>query len=240
MSGVPDTIWGLVLYKYLMGLVLLGGLSLVGLLVWFGVRRLWMRFYAEEVETLTQDRARDARSAPKRRRKRKRRDELPDGVAGEVVRVVDGDTVDVVLGSGADVRVRVLGLDTPEKRRGTKVNKDAERAGSSVTQQIELGEEATTRAMTLLMNKRVKLESGRADRGPRKDVFDRYLAYITLPGGKDYGLMMIKEGHGECFGWKYPHPRQEAYQRAEKKAPDRLKRKRGWFARSRPGKQKNV
>lgn len=233
MIAVPDTFWGLVLYKYLIALTLLGGLSLVGLMLWFGVRRAWGRVYAEEMETLTQERKRDAKSSTPKRRKRKKHNELVDGVAGEVVRVVDGDTMDVALSSGGEVRVRVLGLDTPEKRRGTKVNKDAERSGSSVTQQIELGEEATTRAMALLMNKRVKLESGRADRGPRKDVFDRYLAYLILPGGKDYGLIMIKEGHGECFGWKYPHPRQEVYEKAQKKAPNRLKRKRGWFARSR-------
>ncbi len=228
-----ETTSGLILYKYLIGLVLLGGLSIVGLGVWFAVRWSWWRVYSEELETLTQDRDRDEKKTTRQKKSRKKRGELPDGVAGKVTCVVDGDTVDVLLDSGKEVRVRVLGLDTPEKRRGTKVNKDAERAGSTVTQQIELGEEATTRAMALLMNKKIRLESGRADRGPRKDVFDRYLAYIILPGGKDYGLIMIKEGHGECFGWKYPHPRQEAYERAQSKAPDRLKRKRGWFKRSR-------
>lgn len=244
MHELISTTSGMILYKYLTAFIFLGAMSAVGLLIWWLVRLAFYRVYGDELDTWTQDRERgehDGKSKKSVKRgarraggaKRRSRAELPDGINGKVVRIIDGDTVDVELVRGDAVRVRVLGLDTPEKRRGTKVAKDAERAGSSITHQIELGEAATSRAMQLLANKQVKLESGRPDRGPRKDVFDRYLAYLTLPGGKDYGLVMIREGHGECFGWKYPHPRQEAYQKAQKSAPDLSKRKRSWLNRSR-------
>lgn len=241
MTDLLSTTSGLIVYKYLIAFVFLGGLSAVGLLLWWLVRLAFYRIYGDELDTWTQERGREEEGARTRKgarrasgaRKRRAGAELPDGVRGKVVRIIDGDTMDVELVRGGSVRVRVLGLDTPEKRRGVKVAKDAERAGSSITHQIELGEAATARAMQLLANKQVKLESGRADRGPRKDVFDRYLAYLMLPGGKDYGLMMIKEGHGECFGWKYPHPRQEAYEKAQKSAPDLSRRKRSWLKRSR-------
>jgi micrococcal nuclease len=51
-----------------------------------------------------------------------RRDRLPavaSAVEGRVSRVVDGDTIDVILG-GAPVRVRYIGVDTPETRHPTK------------------------------------------------------------------------------------------------------------------------
>lgn len=231
MHELISTTSGLILYKYLISFVLLGAISTVALIVWYVVRRSFYEVYGDELETITQERSRT--QVKKKRRAKSRKKELPDGISGKVVHVIDGDTVDVELGRGDKVRVRVLGLDTPEKRRGSKVTKDAERANSTVTQQIQLGEDATARAMELLMHKQVKLESGREDRGPRKDVFDRYLAYLMISGKKDYGLIMIREGHGECFGWKYPHPRQDAYEAAQKKAPNRLKQKRSWLSRSR-------
>ena len=185
MHELISTTSGLILYKYLISFVLLGAISTVALIVWYVVRRSFYEVYGDELETITQERSRT--QVKKKRRAKSRKKELPDGISGKVVHVIDGDTVDVELG----------------------------------------------RAMELLMHKQVKLESGREDRGPRKDVFDRYLAYLMISGKKDYGLIMIREGHGECFGWKYPHPRQDAYEAAQKKAPNRLKQKRSWVSRSR-------
>jgi endonuclease YncB( thermonuclease family) len=213
LSGSP------VLAKYLVGFVLLGGLALCGLLLRFLLGRFWRWWYASEGGSRQ-------RSAGKSKGKKRasldayNKTELPDGLKVVVERVIDGDTFDAIY-KKKRLRVRVLGLDTPEKRRGKKASSDAERAGSSVTQQIELGKSASERAERLLLDKKVILSSGRDDRGPRKDLYGRYLAYVEV-SGKDYGLLMIKEGLGECFGWKYPHPRKASYEKAQKKAPDLL------------------
>jgi micrococcal nuclease len=216
LSGSP------VFAKYLVGFVLLGGLALCGLLLRFLLGRFWRWWYASEGAS------RSSRKGSTSKAKGKKREsldayskaELPDGIKVVVERVIDGDTFDAIY-KKKRLRVRVLGLDTPEKRRGKKASQDAERAGSSVTQQIELGVSASARAEGLLLDKKVILLSGRDDRGPRKDLYGRYLAYVEV-SGKDYGLLMIKEGLGECFGWKYPHPRKASYEKAQKKAPDLL------------------
>lgn len=41
---------------------------------------------------------------------------LPDGANGRIVRVIDGDTVDVSM-SGHTERVRLIGIDTPETKK---------------------------------------------------------------------------------------------------------------------------
>ena len=201
-----DMLHSPVLAKYLVALLLLGGLSLVGLVLRWGMRRAWQRWY-------DRDGASAEGALPPSTRA-----ELPEGLSVTITRVIDGDTFDAAY-KRERVRVRVLGLDTPEKRRGKKVQQDAERARTSVTQQLKLGELATERAEALLLGEKVRLTSGREDRGPRKDIYGRYLAYVELSGGKDYGLVMIQKGLGECFGWKYPHPRRASYEAAQRKAP---------------------
>lgn len=210
-----------VLARYVLAALLLGALALLALLARWLLGWAWYRWIGD-VRAGDLERARAA----------KRARELPNDVRVEVTRVIDGDTFDARLGDEI-VRVRVLGLDTPEKVRGRKAQRDAARAGSSVTQQIELGEDATRRARSLLDGARVTLCSGREDRGPRKDLYDRYLAYVELPDGRDYGLVMIKEGRGECFGWKYPHPRKAQYQAAQERASSGLGRAIAWLRRRR-------
>jgi micrococcal nuclease len=41
---------------------------------------------------------------------------LPDGANGRIVKVIDGDTVDVSI-SGRTERVRLIGIDTPETKK---------------------------------------------------------------------------------------------------------------------------
>lgn len=246
MEALLELPHGELFYKYGVAALLWGALLLVGLVVRWALARVWARSYGgEEEATRTAEMERAAAKTPSKRRNsatatttaskkkpKKRRDELKNGCACVVTRVIDGDTVVVELERGGyEERIRVFGLDTPEKVRGAKVSKDAERAGSSVTRQIELGELATERAIMLLEGARVTLESGYEDRGIRREIFGRYLAYIRLPDGRDYGEVIIAEGLGECFGWKYPHPRKTEYERAASRAPRRVGRRRGWFAR---------
>jgi len=85
-----------------------------------------------------------------------------------VVRVVDGDTVDVDSG----VTVRYIGIDTPETRRQTS-------AGWVATGD-EDGEEAKKANEALVMGKKVRLEYD----VQKKDKYSRTLAYVFVQENK--------------------------------------------------------
>lgn len=104
--------------------------------------------------------------------------------SGQVVRVVDGDTADVRLDSGENVRVRILGIDTPET-----VKPDAA---------VQCwGPEASAWAHTMLDDAAVTLTGD-----PRSDDVDRYgrsLRYLTLPDGTDYGVRAARSGMARAY-----------------------------------------
>jgi micrococcal nuclease len=115
-----------------------------------------------------------------------------------VVRVVDGDTLLVRTG-GAEERVRVLGIDTPE-----------------VAHQGEPGKcfgDRATAAMRALVpaDTRVALVSDptQADR----DVYERLLRYVELrdPAVTDVGRELILAGAAEVYDSDPPSTRQEEY-----------------------------
>jgi micrococcal nuclease len=83
-----------------------------------------------------------------------------------VTHVVDGDTVDVELPDGSDETVRYIGIDTPETvKPGTPVQCGGPRA-HEVNERLVGG-----RTVTLRFD------------AERRDVYDRLLAYVYLPGG---------------------------------------------------------
>lgn len=88
-----------------------------------------------------------------------------------VIHVVDGDTIDVRGPGGTEERVRIVGIDTPE--RG------------------ECGFDRATRAMAALVDgKQVELVAGARD---DRDHYDRILRYVDV-GGTDAGLTLIERG----------------------------------------------
>ncbi len=141
-------------------------------------------------------------------------DPLPDGTRVKVERVIDGDTFVATLSSGHEIKVRVLGLDTPESKRNAKAKRDADRESTSVTTQITLGSAAHDAATKLLSGKRVRLEAAKPDKPLRKDKYGRILAYVRMRNGRDFGEEIIRKGYGECYGWAISHPREERYARA--------------------------
>jgi endonuclease YncB( thermonuclease family) len=116
---------------------------------------------------------------------------------GTVTYVVDGDTVDVSLRGGGRERVRLIGIDTPE--RGTCQ-----------------AAEATTRTRSLALGKRVVLR-GDATQDTR-DRYRRLLAYVWLPGGKDLGYQLVNGGFAKVYVYRSPFQRLSAYRRAEQTA----------------------
>jgi Staphylococcal nuclease homologue len=87
---------------------------------------------------------------------------------GGVVHVVDGDTIDVALDSGPRIRVRLIGVDTPERGQCFFTR------ATNVTERLSAA-------------KRVVLQ-GDATQATH-DRYGRLLAYVWLPGGHDLGRL---------------------------------------------------
>jgi len=116
-------------------------------------------------------------------------------LGGTVTRVVDGDTVDVRLASGKRERVRLIGIDTPEVGA----------CGAA---------RATAAARRLALGKRVVLR-GDATQDTR-DRYNRLLAYVWLPGGRDLGYQLLAGGHARVYVYgRRPFQRVGAYRTAE-------------------------
>ena len=103
-----------------------------------------------------------------------------DIVVGRVKRVVDGDTV-VVESAGAEEKVRLLNVDSPES-----VHADPKR-------NTELGRLASEFTRQRLENAQVRLESN------HQEAFDKYgrrLAYL-LVDGQNFNVELVRQGWSE-------------------------------------------
>ena len=119
-----------------------------------------------------------------------------DGTAHKVLRVVDGDTVEVETDAGP-LKVRIIGIDTPETVHPSKAVEPG-------------GPEASARAKELLEDQMVILHYDPDPNHDRWDKYGRLLAYLELPDGRDFGLVMVTEGYAAVYT-KYPFSRQESY-----------------------------
>ena len=104
-----------------------------------------------------------------------------------VLKVVDGDTVDVDIDLGfgvwlKDERVRIMGIDTPESRTRDKVEK-------------KFGLAAKARLKELLGPTPIlKTQVGKGGED-MKGKFGRILGDFLTEDGKKCGELLIKEGH---------------------------------------------
>lgn len=112
--------------------------------------------------------------------------------------VIDGDTLDVRSAEGV-VRVRIIGIDTPE-------TVDPRRPAEC------FGAEASAKAEELLAGKVVVLAAD-ASQGDA-DKYGRALRYVSV-NGVDVGLALIEGGFAEEYTYDAPYERQTAYQEAE-------------------------
>ncbi len=109
----------------------------------------------------------------------------------KVVRIVDGDTLDIDIPDGRfrRTRIRLLGVDTPET---VKPDSPVEHFGpeaSSFTRSFALGKTVT-----------LKLQRARI-----RDTYNRLLAYVIGPDGKNLNERIIATGHGYCDP-RFRHP----------------------------------
>jgi micrococcal nuclease len=130
---------------------------------------------------------------------------VPSGVAtssGRVAKVVDGDTVDIDTG-GKRVRVRLIGIDSPESvdpRRPVQC----------------FGKEASLHARSALLGEQVTLEYD-ASQG-RTDKYGRTLAYVVRGDGTNFNERMIADGYAYEYTYRYPYRYQVAFKDAERTA----------------------
>ena len=132
-----------------------------------------------------------------------------------IVRVIDGDTLEL---DGGD-RVRLIGVDTPEKFESAKMDRDAQRSGQDKKTIRELGELASRFTQSLCEGKRCWLEYDTQ----AKDKYGRTLAYVHLEGGTVVNEEIIRQGFGNAYT-RFPFRDLEKYRELEAKA---RKEKRG-------------
>jgi micrococcal nuclease len=108
----------------------------------------------------------------------------PVAATATVLKVVDGDTIDIRDDSRGRLRVRVLGIDTPEiKKPGFTVGC--------------WGPEATDFAKSTMIGQRVALVPD-----PTQDRTDRYgrtLAYLVRADGWDYSVEAARAGSAKSY-----------------------------------------
>lgn len=122
-------------------------------------------------------------------------------VSGQVVNVVDGDTVDVSLG-GKTERLRLIGLDTPE-------TKDPRKPVQC------FGREASAHAKALLNGRTVGLETDATQ--DTRDRYGRLLAYVWV-GARLYNLDMIADGYAHEYTYRVPYKYQTLFKQAQQEA----------------------
>lgn len=121
-----------------------------------------------------------------------------------VVKVVDGDTVDLNI-NGKVERIRLIGMNTPETVDPRKP--------------VEcFGKEASNRAKELLIGKSVKIESDPT--GDTRDKYDRLLLYIFLSDGTNFAKKMIMEGYAYEYTYDGLYKYQAEFKQAQKYAED--------------------
>lgn len=114
----------------------------------------------------------------------------PTNYAAKVVRVVDGDTLKVMI-EGRIVSVRLIGVDTPESKANKKAKKDAARSSQDIKTMVSLGKAAVGFTKSIVNpGDIVDIEQ---DVQPH-DRYGRLLAYVYLKSGKMLNEEIIAAG----------------------------------------------
>lgn len=107
-----------------------------------------------------------------------------------VVRVVDGDTIRVRIASGPEIKVRLIGIDTPEVFTGERLTGQARALGVDEAALMGVGKTASERMKALVGGGKVGLEYDQ----DRLDRYGRTLAYVWLEDGVMVNRVMVEEG----------------------------------------------
>jgi endonuclease YncB( thermonuclease family) len=118
---------------------------------------------------------------------------------GLVSDVVDGDTIDI-RARGREIRVRLIGIDTPEVFGGSECG----------------GPEASAAMKRIAEGKRVALATDPSQ--DRRDRYGRLLAYVRLIRGPSLQVSILTEGWAKVYVFERPFRKLERFRRAEQAA----------------------
>lgn len=145
-----------------------------------------------------------------------------------VVRVIDGDTFTCTLKDGEEIKVRMIGVDTPETRESPKLERDVDRTGLSKREIIKMGKEAKEYTKKLLpKGELVYLEQ---DVQPT-DRYGRVLAYVWLKDGRMINELLVMEGMAQVYTIPPNIKYQERLLKAQKRA---MQEGKGFWSTRRP------
>ena len=116
-----------------------------------------------------------------------------------VVKVVDGDTVDILM-NGNTERLRLIGINTPETVDPRKPVQC-------------FGREASDKAKSMLSGSTISIEQD-PSQGER-DTYGRLLAYIFLEDGTNFNKYMIAEGYAHEYTYRIPYKYQVEFKAAQ-------------------------
>jgi endonuclease YncB( thermonuclease family) len=120
--------------------------------------------------------------------------------AAVVLRVVDGDTVDVRFDDTRTERLRLIGIDTPEVVDPRKPVQC-------------FGREASAHAHELLDGQSVAVELDPSQ--GQRDIYGRLLAYIWLPDSRNFGEVMIADGYAHEYTYDQPYAYRDEFRAAQ-------------------------
>jgi micrococcal nuclease len=127
-------------------------------------------------------------------------DSLQDLPTATVTRVIDGDTIEISL-NGKTEAVRLLLVDTPETKH------------PDLPVQL-YGPEASQFAQEILSGKEVRVEYD----GPKRDKYDRLLAYLWIDG-KNFNRMLLEKGLARlAYVYDPPYTHYDSFVKAQTKA----------------------
>jgi len=113
-----------------------------------------------------------------------------------ILRIIDGDTFLVLL-NGKRERIRLLGIDTPEKYWSKKLRRKAKMCGVREGKISRLGAEATKYAKGLIhKGDQIYLET----RG--RGYYGRILAFVYLKDGTCYNEKIVADGYACVYKYR--------------------------------------
>lgn len=125
-----------------------------------------------------------------------------DQQAYPVLEVIDGDTIEVRIGS-ENKTIRLLGIDTPELHHPTKPVQCFAQEGKDYV-------------VNLLLNQQVRLESD-ATQGDT-DRYGRLLRYVYLNDERSLNWVLVRQGYAHEYTYQSPYNYQQQFKQAEAEA----------------------
>lgn len=137
-----------------------------------------------------------------------------DSALFPVTKVFDGDTFEVEI-SGKREKVRMLGIDTPEKYDSDKLDRDSERTKKDKEIIRRLGNLSSDFTVRLIGGKKVKLAAD--TKGDQTDKYGRLLRYVYLEDGTFVNKKIIEDGYATSFR-RFKVSKEKEFIEAEKNA----------------------